>query len=46
MRKEYVEALTEEEHQRLWATISRGEAATRKLTHDRILLKAYQGEGG
>jgi transposase len=46
MEKKYIVTLTDEERQRLQEMLSRGKAATRKLTHARILLKADAPPGG
>ena len=46
MKKQYIVTLTDEERQRLQEMLSRGKAATRKLTHARILLKADAPPGG
>ena len=45
MRKRYIVTLTEEERTMLHNLISAGNAAARKLTHARILLKADCGAG-
>jgi transposase len=45
MKKKYIVTLTEEERRRLQEMLSRGKAAARKLTHARILLKAYATPG-
>jgi transposase len=44
--KKYRVTLTDEERQRLQATIASGKAAAQTRTHARILLKADQAEGG
>jgi transposase len=44
--KKYRVTLTTEERESLAALIATGEAAAKKLTHARILLKADQAEGG
>jgi transposase len=46
MEKKYIVTLTDEERQKLQEMLSRGKAATRKLTHARILLKADAPPGG
>jgi transposase len=46
MKKKYIVTLTEEERRRLQEMLSRGKAATRKLTHARILLKADAADDG
>ena len=45
MRKMYIVTLTSEERAMLLELISSGEAAARKLSHARILLKADSSEG-
>jgi transposase len=45
MKKKYIVTLTEVERQMLQAMLSRGKAATRKLVHARILLKADASPG-
>jgi transposase len=44
--KKYRVTLTDEERQRLHATIAAGKAAAKTLAHARILLKADQADGG
>ena len=44
--KKYTITLTDEERTQLEAMLARGKAATRKLTHARILLKADSSPGG
>ena len=46
MKKKYIVTLTQEERRMLQEMLSRGKAATRKLTHARILLKADVSPGG
>jgi len=46
MKKKYIVTLTQEERQMLQQMLSRGKAATRKLMHARILLKADTGPDG
>lgn len=46
MKKKYIVTLTEAERQELQAMLSRGKAASRKLMHARILLKADVSSGG
>jgi transposase len=46
MKKKYIVTLTQEEREKLQTMLSKGQAAARKLTHARILLKADAGEGG
>jgi len=46
MKKKYIVTLTQEEREKLQATLSRGKAAARKLMHARILLKADARPGG
>ena len=46
MKKKYIVTLTDEERRTLPAMLSRGKAATRKLMHARILLKADAADGG
>jgi transposase len=46
MKKKYIVTLTDEERRMLQEMLSRGKAATRKLTHARILLKADAAGGG
>jgi transposase len=46
MKKKYIVTLTEEEREKLQATLSRGKGAARKLMHARILLKADACAGG
>ncbi len=46
MRKRYVVTLTAEEREELRGLVARGTAASRKLTHARILLKADSGPEG
>jgi transposase len=46
MKKKYIVTLTQEEREELQTMLSKGQAAARKLTHARILLKADAGEGG
>lgn len=46
MRKKYVVRLTADERARLRRLLTAGTAATRKVAHARILLKADQGPNG
>ena len=46
MQKKYIVTLTDEERQMLQSMLSRGKAASRKLAHARILLKAHSGPDG
>jgi transposase len=46
MPKKYHVTLTREERTELEAMLAAGKAASRKLTHARILLKADEAEGG
>ena len=46
MKKKYIVTLTQEEREKLQATLSRGKGAARKLMHARILLKADASPGG
>jgi transposase len=46
MKKKYIVTLTEVERKMLQAMLSRGKAASRKLVHARILLKADVSVGG
>jgi len=46
MPKKYRVTLTAEEREQLSATLAKGKAASRALTHARILLKTDEAEGG
>jgi hypothetical protein len=46
MKKKYIVTLTQEERCVLQEMLSRGRAATRKLMHARVLLKADASPGG